>query len=45
MFCNQCEQALSGVGCTKAGVCGKSEDIQSLQENLIYALKGISAYT
>ncbi|HHY96344.1 MAG TPA: hydroxylamine reductase [Firmicutes bacterium] len=44
MFCNQCSQTLNGVACTKAGVCGKSEDIQSLQENLVYALKGISAY-
>ncbi|AKB18610.1 Hydroxylamine reductase [Methanosarcina sp. WWM596] len=23
MFCNQCEEALSGKGCTKNGVCGK----------------------
>ncbi len=44
MFCNQCQQTLGGVGCTKSGVCGKNPDIQSLQENLIYALKGISAY-
>jgi hydroxylamine reductase len=26
------------------GVCGKDEDIESLQKNLIYTLKGISAY-
>jgi len=44
MFCNQCEQTAGGTGCTKVGVCGKSEDIQSLQEILIYSLKGIAAY-
>ena len=44
MFCNQCSQTLNGIACTKAGVCGKNEDVNSLQENLIYALKGISAY-
>ena len=45
MFCNQCEQTIGGVACTKkAGACGKSEDIQSLQEILLYGLKGIAAY-
>ncbi len=43
MYCNQCEQ-VAGNACTKIGVCGKDENIQSLQENLLYALKGISAY-
>ncbi len=44
MFCYQCEQTANGTGCTKAGVCGKSEDIQSLQDTLIFGLKGIAAY-
>ena len=44
MFCDQCEQTAGGTGCTKVGVCGKNEDIQSLQETLIYGLKGIAAY-
>ena len=44
MFCNQCEQTAGGTGCTKIGVCGKNEDIQSLQEILLYGLKGIAAY-
>ncbi|MDD3988311.1 MAG: hydroxylamine reductase [Candidatus Omnitrophica bacterium] len=45
MFCNQCEQTMSGTGCAvKVGVCGKNEDIQSLQEILLYGLKGIAAY-
>jgi len=44
MFCNQCEQTAQGTGCTIKGVCGKSPDIQSLQETLLFALKGIGAY-
>ncbi|GAG51267.1 unnamed protein product, partial [marine sediment metagenome] len=44
MFCYQCEQTAGGTGCTKVGVCGKDEDIQSLQDILIFGLKGIAAY-
>src|SRR3990172_8038878 len=43
MFCYQCEQVPSG-GCTKVGVCGKNEDIASLQDTLLFGLKGIAAY-
>ena len=45
MFCNQCEQAAKGTGCSnQRGVCGKDEDVQSLQETLLYGLKGMAAY-
>jgi len=44
MFCNQCEQAQNGTGCTEYGVCGKDADVQSLQETLLYGLKGMAAY-
>lgn len=44
MFCDQCEQTAGGSGCIKSGVCGKNEDIQSMQEILLYGLKGIAAY-
>ncbi|MCF7954520.1 MAG: hydroxylamine reductase [Phycisphaerae bacterium] len=44
MFCYQCEQSAGGTGCTKVGVCGKNEDIQSLQDTLLFGLKGIGAY-
>lgn len=44
MFCNQCEQTAQGVACTSMGVCGKDPDINSLQEILIYGLKGVAAY-
>jgi hydroxylamine reductase len=44
MFCNQCEQTWQGKGCTTVGVCGKDPDMQSLQEILLYGLKGMCAY-
>ncbi len=44
MFCYQCEQTAGGTGCTKSGVCGKNPDIQSLQDILLFGLKGIAAY-
>jgi hydroxylamine reductase len=44
MFCNQCEQTAHGTGCVKTGVCGKDPDMQSLQEILLYGLKGMAAY-
>ena len=44
MFCYQCEQTAGGSGCTKSGVCGKSPNIASLQDILLFGLKGMSAY-
>jgi hydroxylamine reductase len=44
MFCYQCEQTAKGEGCTKVGVCGKESDVASLQDLVIYALKGLSLY-
>ncbi len=44
MFCNQCEQTARGTGCVERGVCGKDEDVQSLQEILLYGLKGMASY-
>lgn len=43
MFCYQCEQTPSG-GCRVVGVCGKDETIASIQDTIIFALKGVSAY-
>lgn len=44
MFCYQCEQTMEG-GCDKKiGVCGKNEDISSLQDITIFGLKGVAAY-
>ncbi len=44
MFCNQCEQVFKGQACTTVGVCGKDPDMQSLQETLLYGLKGMASY-
>jgi hydroxylamine reductase len=45
MFCNQCEQARGGMGCQNGmGMCGKNADVQSLQELILYGLKGMAAY-
>jgi len=43
MFCYQCSQTPKG-GCTKIGVCGKDKDIASLQDTIIFGLKGVAAY-
>ena len=45
MFCNQCEQTAKGTGCVDRGVCGKNPDVQSLQETLLYGVKGLAAYS
>lgn len=44
MFCYQCSQTAHGAGCTVQGVCSKTPTIARLQDNLIFCLKGISAY-
>jgi hydroxylamine reductase len=45
MFCNQCEQTFHGTGCDHSpGVCGKDADVQSVQEMILYGLKGMAAY-
>ncbi len=45
MFCNQCEQSYHGTGCVlDPGVCGKDADVQSIQELILYGLKGMAAY-
>lgn len=44
MFCFQCEQTSQGHGCQTVGVCGKDENTATLQDLLIYAVKGISQY-
>ena len=42
MFCYQCEQTSQGQGCTVVGVCGKNPDVASLQDLLLYSLKGLA---
>ena len=42
MFCYQCQETASCIGCTMSGVCGKTPDTAYLQDFLIYVTKGIS---
>jgi len=41
MFCYQCEQTAKG-GCTKVGVCGKTDETAALQDLLLHLTKGLS---
>jgi hydroxylamine reductase len=46
-MCDQCEQTMNGTGCAingRPGRCGKDKDVQSLQEILLYGVKGMAAY-
>ncbi len=42
MFCNQCEQTAKGQACVKIGVCGKTHEVDELQDLLVHALVGLS---
>lgn len=42
MFCYQCQEAASGIGCKIRGVCGKSDNTAQLQDLLLYVVKGIA---
>jgi hydroxylamine reductase len=42
VFCYQCEQTAKSTACTRKGVCGKTDEVASIQDALIYALKGLA---
>ncbi|MGB5713484.1 MAG: hydroxylamine reductase [Waterburya sp.] len=42
MFCEQCEQTASGNGCHQWGACGKSPQVNAVQDLLVYCLRGIA---
>jgi len=44
MFCYQCSRTAQGTGCNISGVCGKVPTVARLQDNLLLAAKGMSAY-
>ncbi len=44
MFCYQCEQTSQGSGCTTMGICGKTPETSTLQDVIVYIVKGISQY-
>jgi hydroxylamine reductase len=45
MFCYQCSEASKGVGCNVIGVCGKTPEVATLQDMLIWVTKGLSYWT
>lgn len=43
MFCYQCQEAMKNEGCSfNRGMCGKNADTATLQDVLVYTLKGIA---
>ncbi len=42
MFCFQCQEAANGTGCSIKGVCGKTDEVASLQDVLLFVTKGIA---
>lgn len=42
MFCEQCEQTASGQGCHQWGACGKSPELNALQDLLVYCLRSLT---
>lgn len=42
MFCEQCEQTASGQGCHQWGACGKSPEVNAVQDLLIHLLRGLA---
>jgi hydroxylamine reductase len=42
MFCYQCQETARNQGCTLRGVCGKTDEVATLQDAVIYLLKGLS---
>ncbi len=44
MFCYHCQEAKKNLVCDKTGICGKKENVSSLQDMLMYSLKGLAFY-
>ena len=44
MFCYHCQEAKKNKVCDTAGICGKKANISSLQDLLMYSLKGLAFY-
>ena len=42
MFCFQCQETAGCKGCTVRGVCGKTEDVEKIQDLLIFVTKGLA---
>ncbi|MCK5872129.1 MAG: hydroxylamine reductase [Methylococcales bacterium] len=44
MFCYHCQEAKKNKACDTTGICGKKAPLSSLQDLLVYSLKGLSFY-
>lgn len=44
MFCYHCQEAKKNKVCDTAGICGKKADVASLQDLLMFSLKGLAYY-
>lgn len=44
MFCYHCQEAKKNKACDTAGICGKKADVSSLQDLLMFSLKGLAFY-
>ncbi len=44
MFCYHCQEAKKNLVCDKTGICGKKENVSSLQDMLMFSLKGLAFY-
>ena len=44
MFCYHCQEAKKNLVCDKTGICGKKENVSSLQDMLMFSLKGLAYY-
>jgi len=45
MFCYHCQEAKKNLVCDKTGICGKKENVSSLQDMLMFSLKGLAFYS
>ena len=45
MFCYHCQEAKKNLVCDKTGICGKKENVSSLQDMLMYSLKGLAFFS
>ncbi|NOR69977.1 MAG: hydroxylamine reductase [Methylomarinum sp.] len=45
MFCYHCQEAKKNTVCDTAGICGKKANVSSLQDMLMYSLKGLAFYS
>jgi hydroxylamine reductase len=45
MFCYHCQEAKKNKVCDTAGICGKKSHVSSLQDMLMFSLKGLAFYT